>query len=88
MKSFGFDNDTGENIFLHAYISGMANERIQGEEQFHYKNYLFGMPRSHVKMPLKSTPQKMKFVMAKAVSKSYTQGYSCKCPCTFQHGYS
>ena len=33
-----FDNHAGENIFLLPYISHMANERLQGEEQFHSKN--------------------------------------------------
>ena len=35
VKNFSFDNDTTENMFSHPYISYMANERIQGEEQFH-----------------------------------------------------
>ena len=30
------------------------------------------MRRSHAKLHLKSAPQKVKFVMAKAISKSYT----------------
>ena len=29
----------------------MANERLQGEEQYHSKNYLLEMPRSHAKKP-------------------------------------
>ena len=32
----------------------MTNERPQGEEQFHSKNYLLEIPCSHVKMRLKS----------------------------------
>ena len=40
VKSFDFDNDTSENMFSHPYISYMTNERLQGEEQFHSKNYL------------------------------------------------
>ena len=35
VKTFDFDNDTSENIFLHHYISYVANEILQGEEQFH-----------------------------------------------------
>ena len=66
----------------------MANERLQGEEQFHSKNYLLEMPRSHTKMHSKSAPQKLNFVMAKAISKSYTLYCSCKCPCTFPHSYA
>ena len=45
------------------------------------------MPRSHAKMCLKSAPRKLNFVMAKAMSKSYTLECSCKCPCTFRHSY-
>ena len=69
MKNFDFDNDTSENIFSHPYISYMANERLQGEEQFNSKNYLLEMPHSHAKMHLKIAPQKLNFVMAKAISK-------------------
>ena len=86
-KRFDFDNDTSENIFSHPYISYIADERLQGEEQFHSKNYLLEMPRSHAKMRLKSTPKKLNFVTAKAISKSYTLDYSCKWPCTFPHSY-
>ena len=50
----------------------MANERLQGQEQFHSKNYLLEMPRSHAKMHLKTAPQKLNFVMAIAISKTYT----------------
>ena len=50
----------------------MANERLQGQEQFYSKSYLLEMSRSHAKMHLKSAPQKLNFVMAKAISKSYT----------------
>ena len=69
VKSFDFDNDTSENIFFHPYISYIASERLQREEQFHFKNYLLKMPRSYT---MKSAPQKLNFVMAKAISKSYT----------------
>ena len=69
VKNFSFDNDTTENMFSHPYISYMANERIQGEEQFHSRSYLLEMPCSHVKMRFKSAPQKLNFVMAKAISK-------------------
>ena len=63
----------------------MASERLQGEEQFHSKNYLLEMPCSHAKMRLKSAPQKMNFAMAKAISKGYTIGCSCKSPSTLLH---
>ena len=36
---------------------------------------------------LKSAPQKVNFVIAKATSKSYTLDCSCKCPCRFPHSY-
>ena len=39
-ENFDFDNETRENMFLHPYISYMGNERLQGEEQLHCKNYL------------------------------------------------
>ena len=79
-RNFDFDNATSENIFSHPYISYLLNERLQGEEQFHSKNCLLEMPRSHTKMHLKSAPQKQKFVMAKAISKS--------CSCMFPHSYA
>ena len=88
VKNFSFDNDTTENMFSHPYISYMANERIQGEEQFHSRSYLLEMPCSHVKIRFKSAPQKLNFVMAKAISKSYIIDCSCKCPCTFPHSYA
>ena len=78
VKNFGFDSDTSKNIFLHPYIYYMASERLQGEEQFHSKNYLLEMPRFHAKMGLKSAPQKLNFLMTKAVSKSCTLDGSCK----------
>ena len=49
-ENFDFDNDTSKNIFSHPYIYYMASERLQGEEQFHSRNYLLEMPRFHAKM--------------------------------------
>ena len=50
VKNFVFDNETNEeNIFSHPYISYVANERLQGEEQFHSKNYLLEMHGFHAK---------------------------------------
>ena len=50
MEIFDFDNnDTSENIFSHPRISHIANQRLQGEEQFHSENYLSEMPCSHDK---------------------------------------
>ena len=85
VKNFDFDNDTGKNIFSHPYIYYMASERLQGEEQFHTKNYLLEMSCFHAKMRLKSAPQKLNFSMGKAISKSCTLDCSCKCLCTFTH---
>ena len=79
---------TNENIFSQSHISYMTNERLQGEEQFHSKNYLLEMPCSHAKMRLKRAPQKLNFAMAEAISKSYTLDCSCKCPWTFPHSYA
>ena len=53
VKNVDFDNDTSKNIFSHPYIYYMASERLQGEEQFHSRNYLLEMPRFHAKMRLK-----------------------------------
>ena len=85
VKNFDFDDETSEKIFSHPYISDVANERLQGKEQFHFKNFLLEMHRSHAEMRLKSAPQKLNFVIAKAVCKSYALDCSCKYPCTFSH---
>ena len=74
--------------FLHTYIYYIASERLQGEEQFLPKNYFLDMPCFHAKMRLKSAPQKLDFLMTKAISKSCTLDCSCKCPCTFPHSYA
>ena len=74
--------------FSHTYTSYMVNERLQGGEQFHSKNYLSEKPRSHAKMRLKSAPQKLNFVIAKPISKSYTLDCSWKHPCWFPHSYA
>ena len=59
----------------------------KGEEQFHSKNYFLEMPSSHAKIHLKSASEKLNFVMAKAISKSYIIHCSYKCFCTFPHSY-
>ena len=79
-----FDIETSQ-IFPHPYISYMANARLQGEEQFHSKKYLLEMPCSHPRRNMKSVPQKLNFIMGKAISKRYTLDCSCKCSCTFPH---
>ena len=69
MINFDFDNDKSENIFSYRYISYIANEKSQGEEQYHSKNYLLETPRSHAKMHLESAPQKLNFAVAKSYIK-------------------
>ena len=49
----------------------MASKRLQGEEKFHSKYYRLEVPLSHATMRLKSAPQKLNFLMAKAFSKVY-----------------
>ena len=88
VKSFDFDTNTRRNIFLHPYIHYTTSEKLQGEKQFHSKNYLLEMPCFHAKVRLKSEPQKLDFLMKKAISKSCTLHCSCKCPCTFPDSYA
>ena len=66
----------------------MEKERLQGNEQFHPKNYLLEMPRFHAKLRFKSAPQKLNFLMAKAISKRCILDCGCKCPYTFLHSYA
>ena len=87
VKNFDFDNDTSKSIFSHPYIYYMASERLQGEEQFHARNYLLEIPCFHAKMRLKSAPQKLTFLMTKAISTRCTLDCICKCSCTFPHSY-
>ena len=61
MKNVVFDNEASENISSHLYISSMANERLQGEEQFSSKNYLLKMHVFHAKKRSKSAPEKLGF---------------------------
>ena len=65
VKNIEFDNDTSKNIFSHPCIYYTENERLQGEKQFHFKNYLFA------KMSLKSASQKRSILMIKAASKKF-----------------
>ena len=66
----------------------MASERLQGEENFHTKNYLLEMSYFYAKICLKSAPLKLNVLMTTAISKSCTLNCSCKCPCTFPHSYA
>ena len=67
--NFDFDNNNSKTIFPHPYNYFMVSEILQGEKQFHSKNYVLEMPRFHAEMHLKSPPQKLNFLMAKAISK-------------------
>ena len=77
-----------KNIFSYHYVYYMANERLQGQEQFHSKNCLLEMSRFHAKICLKSVPQKLNFLMEKAIWKSCTLDCSSKYPYTFPHSYA
>ena len=44
----------------------MSYERLHGEGHFLSKKYLLEMTPSHAKMCLKSAPEKLNFVIAKA----------------------
>ena len=77
VKNFDFDNDMNKSIFLHPYIYYMTSERLQRQEQFDSKNYFLEMPHLHGIMRLKSASQKLNFLMAKDISKSYTLDCSC-----------
>ena len=65
----------------------MANGTLQGKEQFRFKCYLLEILCYHAQLRLKSAPQKLNLVIAKAISIAYTQAYSCKCSCLFPHIY-
>ena len=78
MKNFDIENGTSESMLAHPCPYFMASKRLQGEEQFHSNNYILEMPCSHAKMCLKSASQKLNFVIAKAISKSYTLDCSSK----------
>ena len=70
-KNFEFDNETSKNIFSHPYISYMANERLQGEEQFHSKIYLLDM---HCSNAFKKSPTKTELCNRKShIKKLYTR---------------
>ena len=68
------------------YISWMSYERLHGEERFRSKKYLLEVTPSHSKMRMKSAPEKLNFVMAKAKWKSYT--LDCNHKWTFTHSYA
>ena len=88
VKNFDFDNSTSKNIISHPYIYYMASERLQREQQFHPRYYLLEMPHFHAKIRLKSAPQKLNILMAKAMYKRCTRDCSSKCHCAFPHSYA
>ena len=53
------------------YISYMSHETLDGEKQFRTKKCLLEMTPSHTKRLLKSAPEKLSFVTAKAYEKLY-----------------
>ena len=63
VKNFDFCNDTSKNISSHTYIYYMANERLYGDEQFHFKIYFLEISLFHAKMRLKCAQQKVNFLM-------------------------
>ena len=81
VKNFDFHNNTSKNIFSHPYICYTASEKLEGEEQFHSKNYFF-------EMRLNSAPQKLNFLIEKAASKGRILDCSYKRPCTFPLNYA
>ena len=72
VKKFDFGNDTSENIFSKLCISYMAIGRLKGKKQFHSKNYFIQNALLPFQNAFKSAPQKLNFVMAKAISKRYS----------------
>ena len=48
-----FENARSENIFEYPCIYYMTTERLQGERQFYFKDYILKMPPFHSKMRLK-----------------------------------
>ena len=77
VRNFDFDNDLGKNIFSHPYIYYMASERLQGEEQFHTKNYLSEMSCFHAKNAFKKCTKKTKLFNGKSyIKKLHTRLYT------------
>ena len=63
----------------------MSNKRWQGEELIYSMDHVLEVPLSHARMRLESTAQKVNFLMAKNIQKSYTLNCSHKYPCMFPH---
>ena len=86
MRNFNFDNDTSEIYFTPLYQL-YSKWKTTKRETVSFWELTFGKDFSHAKMSLKSAPQKLNFVIAKAISKVYTLDCSCKCLCTFPVSY-
>ena len=65
VKNFDFQNETRENIFSHPMLAIWKMKDYK--ERHHSKNYLLEVPHSHAKIRLKSAPQELNFVIAKAI---------------------
>ena len=69
VEDFDFDHDTSKNIFSHRYISYIANDRLQGEEQFYSESYVLEMNSSHAKMRFEKCAAKSKLCVGKSYIK-------------------
>ena len=47
MKIFHFDNGTSKNIFSHPDFYYVTSESLQGQKQFHSRNYLLEIFKFH-----------------------------------------
>ena len=66
-ENFDFDSDTNKNIFSHPCINYIVNERLQGGEKFHSKNYLLEMLcHMHHKMIAKAISKRLSNILAKS----------------------
>ena len=62
--------------------------RDDKERNYFRRRIVLEVPLSHAKMCLKSASQKVNFLMAKNIQKSYTLNYNHKRPCTFPDSYA
>ena len=70
VKDFDFDHSTSKNIFSHPYISYIANDRLQGEEQFHSNSYVLEMTTYHAKMRFEKCTAKSELCNGKSYIKN------------------
>ena len=85
VKNFDFDNDTTENIFFDTPVLAMYQIKDYDERNNFILRTICKCLVSMTKCVWKLHRKKLTFVMAKAISKSYTLDCSSKCPCTFPH---